>query len=141
MTSSERISLFVCAAVLVVGVLTVSLFHASSPKLGGSVLYVPQYQTMTDATANASTSVGTLISSVSGVLHTIDVGTAASGSIISIYDDASATILIGTTKLIGTITVTNAVPLVQTYDAQYQNGLVVDMTGATSTVTANYQLQ
>jgi hypothetical protein len=115
--------------------------HTSSPALGGSVLYVPQYQVTADATSNSSTSVGTLVASVAGVLHTIDVGTAVSGTIISVYDDASTSIVIGTTKLIGTITVVGNVPVLQTYDAQYQNGLVLDMTGATSTVTANYQVQ
>jgi hypothetical protein len=142
MTIGEKILFYGAIAFACLGIFAVGYFvHGSSKALGGSVLYVPQYQVTADATTNSSTSVGSLIASVPGVLHTIDVGTAASGSIISVYDDASTTIVIGTTKLIGTITMTNTVPLVQTYDAQYQNGLVVDMTGATSTVTANYQVQ
>jgi hypothetical protein len=142
MTIGEKVLFYGAIAFACLGIFALGHFvHAPSKALGGSVLYVPQYQVTADATTNSSTSVGTLIASVPGVLHTIDVGTAASGSIISIYDDASTTIVIGTTKLIGTITVVGQVPLVQTYDAQYQNGLVVDMTGATSTVTANYQVQ
>lgn len=134
MTKSDKI----IAAIVIILLASVLGFlikvESPSPSLGSGSLYVPAY--IDYYTSSASTTLATF----PGVLHTIVIGKAAAGSVITVYDSSSSSVL---TTILTSITIPNATttPFYVELDSNTANGLTVTQSGATSTLTLTYQQQ
>jgi hypothetical protein len=116
------------------------VLNVKAPTFGNAYgLYTPTYNDTYFASTSASTSVGTLIDAFPGLLHTISIETPLTGSIIAIYDTNSSTVQVGTTTLIAKFTITTSSPFSVILDTSFANGLVVDQTAATSTMTFSWK--
>lgn len=119
-------------AVIVVGLGFLIFRPAKAPTLG-SVYSSPAFNDYTDATMATTT-----LANYPGILHTILVTTPVANSVITVYDAASTSTA---TTVIAKITVpsTAANPFELTFDNIQTKGLTVVQSGATSTLTAEYQ--
>lgn len=133
MTKSEKISIAV-VIVLLAGLLGfLSFKEAPSPSLGAGTYQIPSYVYSLDATQATTT-----YASFPGTLHTLVVGTAVQGDVITVYDSATTTAL---STVIAKITVAStSQPLSLSFDTVFVNGLTIQQS-ATSTLTAAWQQQ
>ena len=119
------------AVIVGVGIFGYNSFHTTA-KLG-QVYGVSAFNDYTDATMATTT-----LANYPGILHVIDVTTPVANSVITVYDAASTSTA---TTVIAKITVpsTAANPFELTFDNIQTKGLTVVQSGATSTLTAEYQ--
>ena len=132
MTRGEKIGI----AVFILFVAGVFAFlvakEAPSPSLGAGTYQIPTYAYSLDATQATTT-----YAAFPGTLHTIVIGTAVSGDVISVYDSNTST---APTTLMAKITTTSSTPQSLTFDASFTSGLTIQQS-ATSTLTASWQQQ
>ena len=131
---------YIIAAIIILCLAALSgfLFRPSQKLQGG--LYTPVYQYTNFAQTNDSTSVGTLIQGYAGILHTVVFATPVVASVVVLYDSATTTIQIGTTTAMAKFTIpASPQPFSVLFDSSFANGLVVDQTAATSTLTITTQ--
>ena len=104
----------------------------SGQKLGG-VYGVSAFNDYTDATLATTT-----LATYPGILHTIVVGTPVANSVITVCDSATSS---SCAKVVATITIPSSAPapFELTFDNIFASGLTVAQSGATSTLTAEYQ--
>jgi hypothetical protein len=99
----------------------------------GSVYGNPSFDDYTSATLATTT-----LAAFPGILHTIVVATPIANSVITVYDSASSTTASTTVAKI-TIPSTAPAPFSLSFDNSMYSGLTVAQSGATSTLTAEYQ--
>ena len=100
----------------------------------GSVYGSPAFNDYTDA-ASATTTLATY----PGILHVINVTTPVASSVITVYDSASSTTASTTVAKISIPSTPITAPFTLTFDNIMVNGLTVVQSGATSSITAEYQ--
>jgi len=120
------------AILLGVGIYAYNSFHVVPQNLGG-VYGTPAFNDYTDATLATTT-----LANYAGILHVIDVTTPIANSVITVYDAASTSTA---TTVVAKITVPSTAtnPFELTFDNIFKSGLTVVQTGASSTITAEYQ--
>ena len=111
--------------------------YTHQPVKLGQVYGVPAYEDF-----SYSTSATTTLARFPGNLHTIVIGTPVANSVITVYDVATSTsaIVASSTAVVEiTIPATATAPFSLSFDNRFYNGLTVVQSGATSTLTAEYQ--
>jgi hypothetical protein len=123
---SLKVVLGVFIAVLVFG-------YTHQPAKLGSVYGSPAFNSKTDAVSATTT-----LATYPGILHTIVVGTPVANSVITVCDSATSS---SCAKVVATITIPSSAPapFELTFDNIFASGLTVAQSGATSTLTAEYQ--
>ena len=130
-TTSKILSGIIVVLVLACGFF---FFTAKAPVKLGGVYGVSAFNDYTDATLATTT-----LATYPGILHTIVVGTPVASSVIKVYDAASTSTA---TTLIATISIPSTpitAPFTLLFDNIQASGLTVAQSGATSTLTAEYQ--
>jgi hypothetical protein len=100
----------------------------------GQVYGVSAFNDYTDATLATTT-----LANYPGILHTLTVTTPVASSVINVYDAASTSTA---TTLVATISIPSTpitAPFTLLFDNIHTKGLTVVQSGATSTLTAEYQ--
>jgi hypothetical protein len=130
-TTSKILSGIIVVLVLACGF----FFFTHQPVKLGQVYGVSAFNDYVD-----STSATTTLATYPGILHTILVNTPIANSVIKIID-ANSTTTAASGTVIATITVpsTAANPFELTFDNIMTKGLTVVQSGATSTLTAEFQ--
>lgn len=103
------------------------------PQKLGNIYGVSAFNDYTDATLATTT-----LANYAGILHVIDVTTPIANSVITVYDAASTSTA---TTVVAKITVPSTAtnPFELTFDNIQTTGLTVAQSGATSSLTAEYQ--
>lgn len=131
MTKSQKIVASILGIFFVALIIFVvyAVRPTTQPSLGSGSLYVPAYVTTFDATTTTST-----IANFSGVLHSITIGTPASGDVVTVYDSATTT---SPTVVMAKITESSTTVSLQ-FDGVFVNGLTIQQS-VTSSLSVNYQ--
>jgi len=127
---SVKVAIGIFVAFLVFG------YVHPATKLGAGVYGTPAFNDYLD-----STSATTTLANYPGILHTISVTVPAANSIISVYDSATTTI-VTSTVLVASIKIpatVSSTPFTLTFDNIFTQGLTVLQSGASSTLTAEFQ--
>ena len=106
---------------------------ATAPSLGAG-LNVAYYSTTSTATQATTT-----LYAFAGTLHTVSVTKPVSGSVITIYDSATTTAPTVAPIVITIPSSSAQVPFTLTIDGEFNNGLTIQQSTATSTVNVTYQ--
>ena len=132
----SKLEIFFQSLKVLIGVfLAVLVFNYVHPvqKLG-SVYGNPSFDDYTLATLATTT-----LAAFPGILHTIVVTTPVASSVITVYDSASSTTASTTVAKITIPSTPITAPFSLSFDNSFYNGLTVVQSGATSTLTAEYQ--
>ena len=124
---SLKVVLGIFIAVLVFG-------YTHQPAKLGSVYGSPAFNSYVDATSATAT-----LAAYPGTLHTLTVTTPVASSVIKVCDSATSS---SCAVVVATITIPSTpitAPFTLTFDNIMNNGLTVVQTGASSTITAEYQ--
>lgn len=131
MTKPERY-LALTVGIIVLGLAIYATRPVTAPTLGAG-LNVAYYSTTSTATQATTT-----LYAFAGTLHTVSVTKPVSGSVITIYDSATTTSPT-VAPLVITITTSTVAPFTLTIDGEFNNGLTIQQSTATSTVNITYQ--
>ena len=131
MTKADKILLGV-ALILTLGIVVYISRPATAPTFGAG-LNVAAFSTTSTATQATTT-----LYAFAGTLHTISVTKPVSGSVITIYDSATTTAPT-VAPLVITITTSTVAPFTLTIDGEFNNGLTIQQSTATSTINVTYQ--
>lgn len=129
-TTSKILSGIIVVLVLACGFF---FFTAKAPTKLGAIYGTPAFNDYVDATQATTT-----LAAYPGILHTILVTTPVANSVITVYDSASSTTASTVVAKI-TIPASAPAPFELTFDNIFTKGLTVVQSGATSTLTAEYQ--
>ena len=133
METLNKIFLGIVGLVVIVVGLGFLIFRPAKAPTLGSVYSSPAFNDYTDATMATTT-----LANYPGILHTILVTTPVANSVITVYDSASSTTA---STVVAKITIPSSAPapFELTFDNIFNNGLTIQQSTATSTLTAEYQ--
>ena len=110
-------------------------FTPKAPTKLGGVYGTPAFNDYTDAAQGTTT-----LAAFPGVLHTLTVTTPVASSVIKVCDSATSS---SCAVVVATITIPSTpitAPFTLTFDNIFNNGLTIQQSTATSTLTAEYQI-
>ena len=132
MTRLEKI-LSGVLVLIVLGFAVYAIKPATAPSLGAG-LNVSAFSTTSTATQATTT-----LYAFAGTLHTVSVTKPVSGSVITIYDSATTTAPTVAPLVITIPTGATTTPFTLTIDGEFNNGLTIQQSTATSTINITYQ--
>ena len=109
--------------------------YTHQPVKLGEIYGVSAFNDYVDATSATTT-----LATYPGILHTINVTTPVANSVIAVYDAVSSSTATTTNRIaLITLPATTTTPFTLIFDNIFAKGLTVSQSGASSTLTAEYQ--